>query len=106
MEITHEAIIPGERLTHLLGSCSLRNRKADSKNGISTKIGLVWGTVELDQELVNLRLVLNIDVLLNQGRANDFVDIGDCLEDTFPTPLALISIAELACLMLTYCIYD
>jgi hypothetical protein len=89
-------------LTSLLCCCSLRNCKTNSENGIGTELGLVWGSVKLDQELVNLGLVLDVNVFLDNGWANDIVDIGDSFCDTFSTPLALISIAELACLVLTY----
>ncbi len=92
---------PGRGLTDLLCSSGLRNGKTDSKDGIGAKLCLIWGTIELDQELINLRLVLNIDILLDDGWTNDFVDIGDCLQNTFSAPFAFISIAELACLVLT-----
>jgi hypothetical protein len=69
----------GRRLTDLLCSCSLCNGETDTKNGIGTKLCLIWGSIKLDQELVNLRLVLNINILLDDSRANDFVDIGDSL---------------------------
>jgi hypothetical protein len=88
--------------TDLLCSRSLRNGKADSENGIGAELSLVWSSIKVDQEFVNLGLVLDVDVFLDNGRANDFVDIGDSFCDTFPTPLALISITELTCLMLTY----
>jgi len=89
-------------VSDLLCSCSLRDGKTDPKNGIGAKLCFIWGSIKLNQELINLWLVLHVDILFNDGRANDFVDIGDSLQNTFSTPLALISIAKLACLVLPY----
>jgi hypothetical protein len=89
-------------VSDLLCSCSLRDGKTDSKNGIGAKVCFIWGSIKLNQELINLWLVLHVDILLNDGRANDFVDIGDSLQNTFSVPLAFISIAKFACLVLPY----
>lgn len=66
----------------LLSSTSLGNSQADTEDGISTEVGLVGSPVKLVKELVDLRLVLHIDVLLDESRANGLVDILDSLEDT------------------------
>jgi hypothetical protein len=88
--------------TNLLCSCSLRNGKTDTENGIGAELGLVWSSIKLDQEFFNIGLVLDVDVFLDNGWANDVVNIGNSFCDTFSTPFAFISIAELACLVLTY----
>jgi hypothetical protein len=85
----------------LLSSTGLGNGQADTENGVGTKLGLVGGSIEVDQELVNLGLVLDIDVLLDESRGDDLVDILDSLEDTLATPLGLVTVTELASLVLT-----
>ena len=86
---------------YLLSSCSLGNSKTDAENGISTQLPLVWGSIELDQELVNFWLILDIDVLLDESGANDLIDVLDSLGDTLSSPLCLVAIAELDRLVLT-----
>lgn len=41
-------------LYYLLGGGSLGNSQRDTKDGICTKLSLVWGSIEVDQELVDL----------------------------------------------------
>ena len=67
----------------LLSSTSLGNGQADTEDGVGTKVLLVSRAVELVQELVNLGLVLNIEVLLDDGRSDLLVDVGDSLGDTY-----------------------
>ena len=66
----------------LLSSTSLGNGQGDTKDGVGTEVGLVGCAVELDEEFINLALVLDIDVLLNDGGSDGLVDVGDGLEDT------------------------
>jgi hypothetical protein len=86
---------------YLLSSGSLGNSKTDAENGISTQLPFVWGSIELDQELVNFWLILNIDVLLDESGANDLIDVLDSLCNTLSSPPCLVAIAELDCLVLT-----
>ena len=92
---------PEEQSSYLLSGGSLGNSQTDTEDSIGTELSLVWGTIEVDEELVNLLLILNIKVLLDQSRANDLVDICNSLGNTLSTPLRLISIAELDSLVLT-----
>lgn len=66
----------------LLSSTSLGDSQADTQDGVGTQVVLVGGAIELVEELVDLGLVLDIQVLLDDGRANLLVDIGDGLQDT------------------------
>lgn len=66
----------------LLSSTSLGDSQADTQDGVGTQVVLVGGTIELVEELIDLGLVLDIQVLLDDGRANLVVDIGDGLQDT------------------------
>lgn len=66
----------------LLSSTSLGNGQADTEDGVGTKVLLVGSSVELVKERVNLGLLLNIDVLLDDGRGDDFVDVLNGSQDT------------------------
>lgn len=66
----------------LLSSTSLGDSQADTQDGVGTQVVLVGGAIELVEELIDLGLVLDIQVLLDDGRANLVVDIGDGLQDT------------------------
>lgn len=66
----------------LLSGGSLGNGQRDTEDGVGTELALVGGTIELVQELVDLGLLLNIEVLLDEGGANDVVDVLDGIEDT------------------------
>jgi len=93
---------PGLPEAYLLSSTSLGNSQADTEDGVGTELGLVGGAIKVDEELVNLGLVLDIDALLDQSRADDGVDVLDGLGDTLAKPLGLVAIAKLAGLVLTY----
>ena len=84
----------------LLGGTSLGDGEADTEDGIGTEVGLVGGSVELDEELVDLGLVLDVDVLLDQGGGDDLIDVLDGLEDTLAEPLGLVTVTELASFVL------
>lgn len=84
----------------LLSSTGLGDSQGDTENGVSSELGLVGGSIEVDEELVDLGLVLDIKVLLDQSRGNDGVDVLNSLGDTLASPLGLVTIAELAGLVL------
>ena len=72
---------------NLLGSTSLGNSQTDTKDGVGTKFGLVRAPVKINQELVNLGLILDVQALLDQGRANCLVYVLDGLQNAFAAPL-------------------
>jgi hypothetical protein len=80
----------------LLGSGGLSDGHGDTEDGVGTELGLVGGTVKLDHEVVDGALVLDVKVLLDEGRAESLVDVGDGLKDTLAAPLGLVAITELA----------
>lgn len=86
----------------LLGSTGLGNSQADTQDGVGTQVVLVARAIELVEELVNLGLVLDVNVLLDEGRADGLVDVGNGLQDTLTEPLRLVTITELVGLVLTY----
>lgn len=83
----------------LLGSGSLGNSHGDTEDGVGTKFSLVLGSIKLVEESVNGGLVLDVELLLDQSRGDLLVDVGNGLGDTLTTPLALVTIAELASLV-------
>lgn len=87
---------------YLLSGTGLGNSQADTEDGVGTELALVGGAVKAVQELVDLGLVLDIKVLLEQGGANDGVDVLNGLGDTLATPLGLVAISKLNSLVLAY----
>ena len=83
----------------LLGGSGLGNGHGDTEDGVGTKLSLVLGSIKLVEESVDGGLVLDVDVLLDQSRGDLLVDVGNGLGDTLATPLALVTIAELASLV-------
>lgn len=65
----------------LLSSTGLGNGHADTEDGVGSEVRLVDGAIELVQELVDLGLVLDVDVLLDDGGADRLVDVLDGLRD-------------------------
>jgi hypothetical protein len=94
--------IDSEEMTYLLGSTGLGNGQADTQNGVGAKLGLVRGTIEVDEELIDGRLVLDIEAGLNDSRAERLVHVLDSLGNTLAEPLALVTITKLASLVLAY----
>ena len=80
----------------LLGSGGLCDGHGDTEDGVGAELLLVLGSVELVQEGIDGGLVLDIDGLLDEGRGNGVVDVGDSLGHTLTTPLGLVAIAEFA----------
>lgn len=87
---------------YLLCSSSLRDGQTDSENGIGAKLILVGCTVKAVQKRIDLGLVLDINGFLDQSRSDDGVDIVNGLADALASPLGLVTISELAGLVLTY----
>lgn len=90
------------RGTNLLSSTGLGNGQTDTEDSVGAELGLVGSAVKLVQEGIDLGLILDIDVLLDQSRANGVVDVGNSLVDTLAAPLILLTVTELASLVLTY----
>jgi hypothetical protein len=80
----------------LFGSCGLCDSHGHTENSVGSQLLLVLGAIELVQVGIDGGLVLDIDLLLDEGWGNDVVDVADSLGDTLTTPLGLVSIAELA----------
>ena len=91
----------GVQRNALLSSTSLGNSQGNTEDGVGTELGLVGSTIELVEESINSGLVLDINVLLDQSRSNDSVDVLNSLGNTLTTPLGLVAISELASLVLT-----
>jgi hypothetical protein len=85
----------------LLGSGGLSDGHGNTEDGVGTELGLVGGTIKLVHEVVDGALVLDVEVLLDDGGAENVVDVGDGLEDTLAAPLGLVTITEFAGLVRT-----
>ena len=69
-------------MAHLLSGTSLRDGHRDTKDSIGTELGLVVGSIELDEEVVDFLLGSDGDLSLNQLGSDGVVDGSDGLEDT------------------------
>lgn len=85
---------------YLLSSTGLGNGQRDTEDGVGTELALVGGAVKAIEELVDLGLVLDVNALLDQSRADDGVDILDGLGDALAAPLGLVAVAKLNSLVL------
>jgi len=65
----------------LLSSGSLGDGHGDTEDGVGTELGLVLRAVKLVEEVVDGGLVLDVEVLLDEGRGDHIVDVGDGLGD-------------------------
>jgi hypothetical protein len=63
----------------LLYCCSFRDCDTDTENGIGTKFSLIWGSIEFDEEVINILLRSDPEARTNEGWANYVVDVGYCL---------------------------
>ena len=69
----------------LLRGSGLSSSDGNTEDGVSTELALVGGTVELDQEVVNLLLLGDLELGLDQLWADDVVDVRNGLENTWKT---------------------
>lgn len=86
----------------LLSGTGLGNSQGDTEDGVGAELGLVGGAIQLDQEVVDSGLVLDVQAGLDQLGGDDCVDVLDGLQDTLAAPLGLVTITELASLVLTW----
>lgn len=86
----------------LLSGTGLGDSQTDTKDGVGAKLGLVGSSIELDEECIDGALVLDVQAGLDQLGADDGVDILDSLQDTLAKPLGLVTVTELASLVLTW----
>ena len=66
-------------IAYLVSGGSLRDSHGDTEDGVGTELSLVGGTVELDEEVINLLLRGDGDLGVDQSRGNDLVDVLDGL---------------------------
>ena len=88
-------------LLYLRSSTCLGHSQAHAQDSVCAQVGLVLRPVELDQEVVNGRLILHVDTLLDKLGANCIVYILDSFRHTFSSPLRFVPVAEFASLMLS-----
>lgn len=54
----------------------------DTEDGVGTELALVGGTIEVDEELIDLLLVGDVELGLDELGGDNVVDVGDGLGDT------------------------
>lgn len=64
------------------GSTGFCNCQAHTKDGVGTQLGLVGSAIELFEKVIDRRLVLDVDVFLDDSGSDDFVHILDGLQNT------------------------
>ena len=67
----------------LLGSGSICNGNGYAKDGVGTKLALVWCAIEPNQKVINLLLLRHLETRLDERGRNCVVDVGHGLGDTF-----------------------
>jgi len=60
---------------HLLGGAGLGDGERHAEDGVGAELGLVLGAVELQEEVVDRLLVGHVQVLGDQRRRDDLVDV-------------------------------
>ena len=68
--------------THLVSGTGLRDGHGDTEDGVGSELALVVGSVELDEEVIDLLLRGDRDLGVNQSRGDDGVDVLDGLGNT------------------------
>ena len=79
----------------LLGGTGLGDGHRDTEDGIGTQLALVGGSVELDEEVIDLLLLGDFETALDQGLGDDVVDVRDSLGDTLAHVGRLVTVPEL-----------
>ena len=85
----------------LVSSSGLAHGHGDAKDGVGAKLVLVVGAVHLQHHVVDLGLLDRIQVLLDQSRGDDVVDIADGLGDSLAVPVGLVLVSQLQSLINT-----
>lgn len=75
----------------LLSSSSLGDGQTDTEDSVGTEVGLVGGTIELVEELVDFGLFGDADSLLDDSGPNDIIDVLDSLQDAWYSCLSSIA---------------
>lgn len=73
-----EVLVEGDTL---LSGTGLSDSNGNAEDGVGTKLALVGGTVELDEEIVDFTLRGDGQARFDQLRANYIVNIGDGFAD-------------------------
>lgn len=71
------------RREYLLTGTGLSHCHTDAKDGVGSKLALVRGTIELDEEVVNIGLFGDDETAFDQGGRDDLVDVLDGGQDTY-----------------------
>lgn len=81
--------------TNLLSGTSFRDSHGDTEDGVGTELALVRGTVQLDQQVINLLLLSDVQTRADQFLGDDVVDVGNGLGNTLSDVGRLVIISQL-----------
>jgi hypothetical protein len=81
--------------SHLVSGTGLGDSHRDTQDGVSSELSLVSGSVELDEQVIDLLLLGDVKTALDEGLGDDVVDVGNGLGDTLTHVGVLVSITEL-----------
>jgi len=73
----------------------LAHSHRDAEDSVGAQLALVVGAVEFEHKLINFLLLGNI--LTNERRRNDVINIGNSLKDTLAQEAAFIVVSQLKC---------
>lgn len=82
-------------MTNLVNGTGLGDSHRDTQDSVGTELSLVGGTVELDQEVINLLLLSDLKARLDKSLGDNVIDIGNGLGDTLAHVGILVTITEL-----------
>ena len=81
--------------SHLFSGTGFRDGHGDTENGVGTQLALVRGTVQLDQQVIDLLLLSNSQTRVDQFLGDDVVDVGNGLEHTLADVGRLVVVSQL-----------
>lgn len=73
----------GSVVTYFLAGTSLSDGNRNTEDGVGTKVTLVWCTIKLDEEVVNILLLCNLEAGFDKLGGNNIVDIGNSFRYTW-----------------------
>jgi hypothetical protein len=67
----------------LLGGGSFCNCDTDTEDRVGTKFSLIWGSVEFDEEVIDILLGSYFETRIDECWANGVIDVRYCLRNTY-----------------------
>lgn len=70
-------------MTHFLAGTSLSDGNRNTEDSVGTELALIWCTIKLDEEVVNILLLGDLEAGLDKLGGDDLVDVGNSLGYTW-----------------------